>query len=554
VNARLQSAEGQKQGLPASVAIVQKGSSFRFHLLQALRRGDERKGPSTAPSRLFLAFPEKLLSKWYYLAFGEQRSKTAGHEGTISNEWRLWDGLGENAKLLNFPQADPKAVFVAHGLSAIDDSILLLADLGRTFRAARCLRVPLRILLAGIEWISYNRSLKRFGLPDDMIENGLRLCQDRRQHLYEALGAEVAIHEIVGYSRKGAINRDKIKLIANRYLELAEILWGKDKINTPVPLTKADMALIGKQLPQSIGDDSALKILGRFPGALQRLEESLTLHLGILRTIAQHFRILSLETFSYYFAQYYAQDTFRGTHVKIAPISEKQFDEPFDKLDASFRSWGEGHDPEVGDARKSSGKRLAAVYLPQYNIGSWEVLPYTPLSLSAVEEVGIAKNDVEGNGHSIEKVRHRLIFISDGVDRHGKIQRLLQETLDRCGAPQLNRLIYDVLSFVQTAIMRSGRAAFDSVFNKLGMKLENILIVLDESLPKFCEVECEAEADIADLWLSWLDTVDREPRLDYFPSHILLATFTREDWTPSRLAAASSLCAIANVFAASLSR
>src|SRR5689334_15284223 len=285
INARLQSAAGQKQGLPASVAIVQKGSSFRVHLFEALRRGEERKGPSTAPSRLFLAFPEKLLAKWYYLAFGEQRSKTAEHENVIPNEWRSWDSLGESAKLLNFPKFDPKAVFIAHGLSAVDDSILLLADLGRTFRAARSLRVPLRILLAGIEWISFNRSLKRFGLPDETIESGLRLCQDRRQRLYEALGAEVAIHEIVGYSRKGAINREKIQLIANRYLELAEILWGKDKINTAIPLTKDDMAVIGKQLPQSIGDDSPLKILGRFPGALQKLEDSLTLHLGILRTI-----------------------------------------------------------------------------------------------------------------------------------------------------------------------------------------------------------------------------------------------------------------------------
>ena len=74
----------------------------------------------------------------------------------------------------------------------------------------------------------------------------------------------------------------------------------------------------------------------------------------------------------------------------MAPISERDFDEPFDELDGSFRSWGEGDDAAVTTAKTKRSKRaqLAAIYLPQYRLGKWELLPYTPLSIDAVSKAG----------------------------------------------------------------------------------------------------------------------------------------------------------------------
>ena len=327
IRTRLAAAERQKKGLLKSVAVRQEGASFRAHLFEALRRGgDERQSPSPAPEALFLAFPEKLLGKWSFLAFGEQRQARSddGPREPAHHAWKVWDALGVETRLKNFARTDPAAVLLAHGLSAIDDSILLLADIGRAWRAGQALRVPLHVLLADVSWISYNRSLKRFDLTDHEIEAGLRLCQDRRQRLYEGVGATVRVHAIVPYQKKGAINSQKLTMIANRYLELAAVLWGDRCVETVAPLGNAELAAIGRPLQVSVAADSPLQSLSRFPGALAALEKALAPHLSVIRTIAQSFRILSIETLCYFFAQYYAQDDYRGTHVKVAPSSTPQ--------------------------------------------------------------------------------------------------------------------------------------------------------------------------------------------------------------------------------------
>jgi hypothetical protein len=522
IKKRLESAGSSKRPPARSVAVVQQGSSFRVHLTEALRRGGDEQSPSTAPVSLFMAFPEKLLAKWYYLAYGPQRDEkgdSARHP--VEAEWRSWDKLGGDAAIVNFAP-NLKAVLVAHGLSAIDDSILLLADLGRAFRASRVLNVPVQVLLAGTNWISYNLSLKKFDLTEAQIESGLRACQERRLRLCEALRARVTVHEIVGYAQKGGISKTKIRTIADRYVELAGIIWGEDNIDTPEPLLEGSLKNIGRPLQISIGEKSPLRPLGRFPGALQALEQALKPHLSVVRTMAQRFRLLSLDTFSYYFAQFYAQDGYRGTHLKIAAMSERSFDKPFDELDDSFRSWGDGHEPEVsGDPRKTGRrKRLAAVYLPQYTLGDWELLPYTPLSLTAV-----AKADGK-----IDNLKDRVILLSDSTLEHRtKIEELLRATRVKATAAGLNRLLYDVLSFVQAVVIARGWNAVNSTCRKLGQEFDDVLLRINKSLPQFSSIECEESAVFGDLCLSWLDAIDRDSPPDYVPCHILLATLTEAD-------------------------
>src|SRR5439155_22265034 len=100
--------------------------------------------------------------------------------------------------------------------------------------------------------------------------------------------------------------------------------------STKQPLSAEQLKRIDSPLTQSLNPSSPLHILRRFPGGLMNLSDALKLHLEVIRSIAKRFRMLSMETFTYYFAQYYAQDAYRGSFVKLAPESERDFDEPFD--------------------------------------------------------------------------------------------------------------------------------------------------------------------------------------------------------------------------------
>ena len=549
INERLSAAsKNEKSPMPMSARVVQQGASFRAHLLDAFRRGgDERSSPSPAPDALFLAFPEKLLGKWHHLAYGSQRqSKSpAPNPSRHSDAWRAWDTFGSKTKITNFSTTTPRAVLLAHGLSAIDDSVLLLADIGRASRAARAMNVPLHVLLADVSWISYNRSLRRFDLSEQDIENGLRSCLAARQRLYEGIGIEARIHAILPYSKKGAISAQKINMIAAHYLQLASCLWGPNMIDTENPLTNSDVAVIGRHLQNSLGKESPLNFLASFPGALPALEMSLGHHLNVVRTIAQRFRILSVDTFSYYFAQYYAQDEYRGTHVKVAPESERDFDEPYDELDTSFRLWGDGHDPVVTPKKAALAKkrRMAAVYLPQYRIGEWDLLPYSPLSLDAITH----------SGGQVATVRDRVILLSDCTrEQHAKVERLLRLTLERSGVIQLNRLIADLLSFVQAVAIVRGRESIDDACHRINGELNAQLAVLHKKLPESLMIECEKEASTSELWFSWLDAIDRQGSIDYVPYHLLISCLSHDDWSEERLRAASTLVLTATRLASDL--
>jgi hypothetical protein len=548
VVARLTAAAKQKHGMLRSVDVIQRQSTFRTHLLDALRRSrDERQAPSPAPDPLFIAFPEKLLSRWYQLAYGPQRedgAKGVGDTDANLGTWRRWNALGEDTRFSNFERTAPKGVFLAHGLAPIWDSTLLLADIGRGFRAARALKVPLFAMVADVSWMSYNRSVRRFKLTDDAIEAGLIRCRDRRTRLYEALDIKHKIHAITAYEKKGSINSQKIKLIAKRYLQLVELVWGSAFVETEQPLSEQDLSRISKPLPQSLSHDSPLHPLAQFPNALHGLESSLKSHLDVIRTMAKRFRVLSMGTFSYYFAQYYAQSTYRGRYVKIAPISERDFDEPFDQLDDSFRAWGEGDKEDVSGAA-STGKRvqLAAIYLPQYRLGKWELLPYTPLSLQAVTQAAGEPEVVERN----------VLMICDCDGKAvAKALQVVSDTLGG-GAPQLNRLCADVLSFIAAFVSVRDRDLLDESSTELGTTFEKVLGRIDPALPDSFAIETEPGASWPDLWLSWLDAVGSSEPLAYLPSQILIGCKTEGDWSADAMEAAAELLLIANGIAYRLS-
>lgn len=231
---RVQRALAQRQPPASSVAHVERNRSFRGQLLDASRRSrEDAAGPIPAPDALFLSFPERILAKWYYLAYGTQRDSTAedrlsGVEQSSIQTWKRWDAVGSLTRFRNFSGRHSKSMLVAHGLSPAQDTTLLLADIGRCVRAARATNLPAHVLLADVSWMSYNRSIRRLDFTEAEISDGLRVCLDRRTRLYKALGLSHTLHSIVPFATKGTIHEEKLNRICNSYGTLVRLLWGND--------------------------------------------------------------------------------------------------------------------------------------------------------------------------------------------------------------------------------------------------------------------------------------------------------------------------------------
>ena len=530
---------GPKTKLKSANIYIQKYQSFSHNLINALRRsGDQRQGPSAAPPSLYIAFPEKLLSKWSYLAFGPLRKKTNLEKSTPDKiEWKLWDDIGNETKLLNYPHTKPKGIFIAHGLSPLPDTILLLADIGRATRASLILNVNLYVLLADISWMSYNRSVKSLKTNTINIENGLKLCLDQRKRIYDLLNLNYKTHSILNYEKKGAINAKKIESISNNYIKLTKLLWGENIIKSNDILSVQEINKIAKPLKNSLNKESPLYYLSNFPGALDKLEISLNAHLSILRTIAKRFRMINKDTLSYYFAQFYAQENYKK-YLKICVQSERNFDEPFDELEEYFKLWGEGHKASysISSNKKFTKKRkLPAMYLPQYLLGNLKILPYSTLSLDSVEF--LRKNN-------IDNLLETTILVSDTKNNIEKITKILNITLNN-NVVQLNRLIADIISILIWIYRIKREYLLEDSCNDLNYNLEEIINGIYEGLYSSFILDIEAE-NISTLWEIWLEGIDQNIDDNYIPTHIFVSSLTKEDWSANSIKSAAKLIIVLN--------
>jgi hypothetical protein len=531
-----------------SQVVIQKQRSFRTQLFAALTKQGTAKGGLTIPDILFVAFPEKLLEKWSYVAYGDQRSGDKDNkEGVHSDvhgfqtEWKQWATLGEKCSFRNLEKGIPRKVLLTHGLSPIEDTTLLLADIGRGVRVSSGMHAKTSVMLADVSWMSHNRSIRKFDLSEEEIANGLRICLDRRRRLYASLRLDHRVHQIVGYEERGEINDEKISSIVARYERLVKLIWGEGVWDTQEPLDNGKLKIMDSPLVRSIANESPLRELQQFPGGLESIERGLKVHLDVMRTLAKRFRFLSGEVISYYFAQYYAQTSYRGTHLKVAVSSERDFDEPFDELDGCFSAWGEGHELVGTGKTTSDNPGLAGFYLPQYRVNKWGSLPYTPLSSDALRRAD----------NKCDVVRSNLPMTTDQDPE--KLLRILSETL-KDSTIELNRLCYDLLSFISYVQRERGQGLIKDAETVAGCSLKDTLSKLCNSKLVFAydveseerKVETDARANLGDLWSAWLDTLSSETPPDYVPSHLLIASLTREDWTPDRLSAAVSVVRLAN--------
>lgn len=512
--------------------------------------------PKVAPDVLFVALPERLLGKCAYLCLdGGKKARAEAHkdrpDGITEDMIETligYDLEGKEAAWINLETPDQvghiKHVLLCHGLSPIEDSIGLLADIGRAARTSWVLGVETEVMLADISWMSSNRSIRQFGsLTPREIDTGLRVCLDKRTRIYNAMNIGYQRHEIVPFDRAKTISGKKLEHISSRYLELARLLWGESAVGR---LSHEHVRIISRQLDRlpSQGEETIpwhVTTLGHFPGALTALETNLKPHLEILRRIAKEFNSFDEDVFTYFFAQYYAQDGYRGNVLKVAPISERAFDKPFDELDPYFRAWGEGHsteDVQAGYFQPRTVARMSVAYLPQYTIGSMTVLPYTPLSLDALR--------LEEKNHNL--VRERLIMLNEPDENFEKTVDKNMMLLEQTPLIRRNRLLADVASFIMLAHKQGYHREIDMLCKVLdGGSLDGLLSRFPGSLSSSFARELEAggKEDIEKYWLTWLKTVQIEPSPEYAPFHLQLYMLTAKDWTRELLKAAAEVIVVA---------
>jgi hypothetical protein len=521
---------------------------FHERVLDACRRVSDR--PAAFPDAAFVALPERLFAKISYLCIGQTRSAKASPErpAAVSEAavslLQQYDRVGGDTyfvHLESIPQMERlKHVLVCHGLSPIGDSILLLAEIGRVSRLAWALGLPWHVMLADISWMSSNRSIRQFStLSEQTIDTGLRVCLDKRRRLYDALNATPHLREITPYDRANAISRTKLRQISEHYRALVESLWGEAATGK---LEYSQVQAISAPLDQAILREATslpthIRVLGQFPRTLSALEHELKPHLEILRTIAKQFNTFDDEVFTYFFAQYYAQQSYKGAAIKVAPISERRFDEPFDTLDEYFQAWGEGHSTTnigAGNVTGKSGPPLSAAYLPQYQIGNLKMLPYTPLSLDA---------------HHLTEKDHKLVESSMlGLDDRELESARVVELLRDTPIVNRNRLVSDLVSFIQLCVRLWGEKGLAQPCRALHYPdfptfLNSLPPLLAESFRQ--ELDLHTSESVREMWDTWLKATEVERKPTYVPAHVYFLLADEADWTESLLVSASQIVQLA---------
>lgn len=513
---------------------------FSVRLIDACKSQKDR--PKAMKELGFIANPERLLSKMAYMSVGsirkKERSSSTQNNGLL-NETEIdfltkWNAFGDDTEFSNisnesdFSKID--SVLIAHGLSPTTDSLALLMDIGRAYRFSEAFGLPMKVMLADISWMSSNRSIRQFNtLSEQDIDEGLRICLDKRQRLYEALNISTSTKKIISYERNNTINAHKLKTISNYYTSLAKTLWGersKGRLNVDVVkvISKSLQSLEHVKVKGDSQIPNHMAVLSQFPGVLQALEESLEDHLQILRSVAKHFNSYDEEIFTYFFAQYYAQKEFRRDCLKIAPISETKFDKPFDELDKYFSSWGDGHSTadllSSGIKQVSSEEKLTAIYLPQYQFGSMRVLPYNSLSLDILK--------VEEKDHRI--IESEILCI-DLIQSNETIHNILSNT----PVIQKNRILCDVLSFVILCTKSTESRFIDEIVMKTCN--ENLLVILSKIHPNLGklfvqETDAVKQGNLSAMWSTWFSKLEdtSDTKLNYMPLQVFCLLFDDADW------------------------
>ena len=472
---------------------------------------------------LCVAVPELFFKGMFKLGYGDTRDSMKNMKGEktkcpdllckYSNEFDQDSILKDSVKMIEtIKEGKTNRILLCHGLSACDDTILLLADIGRSKRISYALEMQnFEIMLADISWIKHNRSLNRlYKAPEEFIKD-LRICLDKRKRIYKALGLNYTCYGISertnsehNISRKTLINRTA------KWRELAGAIWGESVLGTHNIEMKRiigmsfDKINIARQI--DLFSKVFLSIISVNNEIPKKLEEALKSELSALRTISELFSTFDKDIFLYYFAQYFAQSRY-SNYLKIANISEKKFDLPFLQKNSEFSAL-------FGDIQPATDDNNAyQLYLPWYRLGEYKLLPYTSTS-----------GDVLKKHSDLSEIRlflDKTILLDDySPDKFDKILGIIKAT----PIEHRNRLASDILSFIRLLtkvdLSKELKVSINELSDEIGSQINS---GEDDSV------------STKGIYSEWLQSISKSDSV--IPFHLIPYLWEDSDWNEERLQA-----------------
>ena len=492
---------------------------------------------------LFVALPEFLFTK-----ISEVINSSNYKKGKDDEIKKINQDLGINIKkeqinYFNYTQnAESKCfwniensdkvtgILMCHGLSPIkDDSILLLADIGRLSRSALILELEITAMLADTSWMSYNLSSYQIeGLNDEDKENNLNACLSKRQNLYQNLGIKCEIksirHQETDKLKYGEVNKSDIDNISNEYVELAKCLFG-DGIMEIVkdPNKKKVIEQDLNSIKSPLTKPKFIETFSKFPNIVSTLEETLAPHLTLMRKVALNFNSLESGRFTYFTTQYFAQRDYKGEFLKIAPESEAKFDIPFENLTECFEEWIADNkfiNKNVSNLKvEHRNSKLSAIYLPHYYFTKNYTLPYTP-----------ASGDIIIKYKDIDKIEDNVILLNDK-----KTITEIAEILSYTPIYHRNRLLADIVSFMLYSSLKAKETPEGIISNSVNeVDFGTFDEILEGINPFFKlmyhrEKKIYQEGGLKKAWATWLKVLDQK-NVQYIPIHICFLLLDEDDW------------------------
>lgn len=324
-----------------------------------------------------------------------------------------------------------------------NDTIVLMASLGQFLRNAWVQgHADAPVLVTGPSWARRNKSVRNAALGPLEAERALGENLRGRQALCELAGLTAIVCNIADrphYLRERTVSEQQLWEPAVRLKVLVRTFWPElyDKplseaerarvlhapfgawlTECPEHLRREQVEQVAVRLPTAEGSD----LLALFPSLRDALPSALAPYLHALGNIALHQGWLSNDYFYYFWAQMHFQGPEFRDYLKIAPISERRFDDPMFEI-------------------RPDDCRMDALYLPHYMLGKSRLLPYS------TEHIDLAGRPADEIAAMIVTLRE---CAQDGAA--AKLHGLLLRT----PPIEVSRLFVDVLCFYALGLRRHG--------------------------------------------------------------------------------------------------
>lgn len=446
-------------------------------------------------------------------------------------------------------------ILLCHGLSPVkEDSILLLCEIGRILRTSIALDKNVKVMLADASWMSYNLSQNQIiDLTNEQKEKNLKICLSNRLELYKFLDFDVDIKQIVDNKSVENITKDQILSsdlteVSTLYHQLTIELYGtgisqiveeerKDKkIDETDYIINQSFSNLATSTNSKITFPNIFKLLNKFPHPplLKDIEEGLSNHLSLIKSVLKNWPTIDETRFTYFITQYFAQREYKGSVLKVAPVTESKFDTPFEKLTESFEYWiSKNKFINSKTSQSHTETKLSVIYLPNYYLGQYSCLPYTPASGDIIRDFK-QQSDIEKN----------TILLSEYSDLT-HIDKILFRTRNE----HRNRLLADLISFILLVSKRKDSnitTYINTICTNLGYpSFEDILKTISPKIqPQFLfEARLANNDKLREAWRSYIRKFDTDDR--YIPLHLCFMLLDNSDWINS--SKRTALCRIVRI-------